>query len=78
VHLAQLPPGETPVADPAPTDGNAVAQVDPAADTQAAALPDGGDFSGLTIAELLQLDLVLPQGAPTGRLSTPTHPKRSI
>jgi VCBS repeat-containing protein len=74
VHVAQLPPGETPVpvVDPAPTDANAVAQVDPAGDAQAAALPDGSDFSGLTIAELLQLDLVLPQGAPAGEAVDPS------
>jgi VCBS repeat-containing protein len=72
-----LPPGETPVADPAPTDANAVAQVDPAGDAQAAALPDGSDFSGLTIAELLQLDLVLPQGAPVGEAVDPSDSNTS-
>ncbi|MCI0430596.1 MAG: Ig-like domain-containing protein, partial [Rhodospirillales bacterium] len=66
VHLAQLPPGETPVADTAETDEDAVAQAATAADTQVGAVPDSGDFSGLTIAELLQLDLVLPQGAGVG------------
>ncbi|HUL07993.1 MAG TPA: tandem-95 repeat protein, partial [Candidatus Acidoferrum sp.] len=82
-QVAQLPPSDTPVANPADS-GNAVvgvlAQTDPTGndaaatdptgdnptgdiDTQAAALPaDGGNFSGMTIAELLQLDLVLPQG----------------
>ena len=66
VHLAQLPPNETPVANPPETDGNAVAQTEPAGDTQVGAVPDGGDFSGMTIAELLQLDLVLPEGAAAG------------
>jgi len=66
VRLAQLPPNETPVVNPPETDGNAVAQTAPAGDAQVGAVPDGSDFSGLTIAELLQLDLVLPQGAAAG------------
>ena len=61
--LAQVPPNGTPVANPPETDGNAVAQADQEGDTQLGAVPGGGDFSGMTIAELLQLDLVLPQGA---------------
>ncbi len=62
-RLARLP-----VADPAETDGNAVAQTAPAGDTQVGAVPGGGDFSGMTIAELLQLDLVLPEGAIIGEM----------
>ena len=74
VHVAQLPPGETPVAAPPETDGNAVAQVgDPAAgDTQVGAIPHGGNFSDLTIAELLQLDLVLPEGTDGGEVIAPS------
>jgi hypothetical protein len=74
VHVAQLPPGETPVATPPETDGNAVAQVDDptAGDTQVGAIPDGGNFSDLTIAELLQLDLVLQEGTDGGDVIPPS------
>ncbi|HZF35194.1 MAG TPA: Ig-like domain-containing protein [Candidatus Angelobacter sp.] len=58
--------------NPPETDGNAVAQAAPAGDTQVGAIPDGGDFSGMTIAELLQLDLVLPQGAAVGEAVAPS------
>jgi VCBS repeat-containing protein len=64
VQLAQLPPGEAPVADTAETDADAVAQA-ATAETQVGAVPEGG-FSGMTIGELLQLDLVLPEGAIVG------------
>jgi len=66
VHLAQLPPEEIPVANPLETDGSTVAQDDQEGATQVGALPDGGNFSDMTIAELLQLDLVLPAGPDGG------------
>jgi len=79
-QVAQLPPGEAPVATPPETDGNTVAQVDPTDttpveptdNTQVGAIPDGGDFSDMTIAELLQLDLVLPEGTDGGDALPPS------
>src|SRR5262249_51182651 len=57
--LAQLPPKETPVA--VDTDGSEVAQADPSAVTQL--VVPAGEFTAMTIAELLQLELVQPEGS---------------